>query len=110
MKLEKALLKNPIDAEKSWNASFSIESYEDDKKHLSNSLKGVLVMVFSALSFGIMGFFTKLTYENNPNLGAGDVLLARSLLMLPVYYVYAKTEKVNLLDISIKNAKLLFLR
>lgn len=67
-------------------------------------------MIFASVSFGLMGFFIKLTYRNNPALQGGDVLLVRSLIMFPAYYTYAKICRVNLLDINVRCARVLFLR
>lgn len=73
-------------------------------------MKGVLAMIIASVSFGLMGFFIKLTYRNNPRLQGGDVLLVRSLIMFPAYYAYAKILRVDLLDINVRCARVLFLR
>lgn len=67
-------------------------------------------MIIASMCFGMMGFFIKLSYAQNPNLEGGDVLLFRSCLMLPFYYIYAKSLGVNLFDISFYHAMILTLR
>jgi len=57
-------------------------------------------MVVACWCFGSMGFIMKLAYVNNPILTGIDVLLVRSWIMLPVYYIIAKFLKVNLIKIK----------
>ena len=101
-KLGDNLMKHAINEEISWNGSFDIESIISEATHTKNTLKGVVMMVLASLLFGLMGFAIKVTYIKAPGIGAFDILLIRSLIMIPVYYIYAKTMKVDLWDISFK--------
>ncbi len=65
-------------------------------------------MLISSLSLGLMGFFIKVSYQRFPELGAFDVLLVRSTLMLLAYYPYATYQLIDLFDLDFKYAKLLF--
>jgi hypothetical protein len=47
-----------------------------------------------------MGFIMKLAYNNNPSLTGIDVMLIRSAIMFPVYYITAKCLGVNLIKIK----------
>jgi hypothetical protein len=83
---------------------------QDHKDVTRNNVIGVLIMLGTGTSFGIMGFMIQLSYHYNSNLSAGDVLLVRSTIMFPFYYTYAKCNKINLFDINQKCALILFMR
>ena len=106
---ENAQKENSMD-EESWKGSLSIESYIDDSKKHSDNVKGVILMILASLSFGLMAFSIKLSYQKWPGLAPFDVLIVRSTMMIPLYYVYGKILKVNFFDINFDNAKILFLR
>lgn len=52
----------------------------------------------------------KLAYEHNPVLTGIDVMLVRSLIMYPLYYITAKCMGVNLINIKWRYVKILIFR
>lgn len=108
---ENFLNKSKDKIEHDMSESFSIDDVmRVEVTHPRSNLIGIIYMIIASVSFGFMGFFIKLTYAQNPNLAGGDILLARSVIMAPVYYTYAKVLKVDLFDISFYHVKILFLR
>ena len=110
MGLDEELIKNNFSKEESWNESFSIVSFVKKSQIVKNNLKGIVVMIFASLFLGLMGFFIKVTFQKFPLLGAFDVLLVRSLLMVLIYFPYAKYLGVNVVDVNMKNSVLIFFR
>lgn len=68
---------------------------EVDEQNKSRIL-GALFMLISNVGFLMNSITIKYAFTNRPDLTAFDVLLVRSLIMLPMTFIHAKISGVNL--------------
>ena len=92
--------------------SLSIDAFTKAKESFAatDNIKGIIIMIISCVIFGAMGFQVKLAYNHNNLISSVDLIFIRSLIMIPLYYLYARYMKVNLISISTQSSIILFSR